>query len=81
MKKQVEKTIENIEKVFLDEYLNANQLAKGLHVRPGTIYSWLSRGVDIPSVKIEGTVRFRRKAVEEWLLKKEEERKRKNFEI
>ena len=35
-----------------------------LGVRPGTVYSWITRGVDIPHVKIEGTLRFIRKARE-----------------
>jgi predicted DNA-binding transcriptional regulator AlpA len=52
-----------------------------LGVRPGTIYSWLSRGIDIPYVKIKGTVRFREKAVQDWLLKKEQEQKKRNFEL
>ena len=60
--------------------LNPSQLAEILNVRPGTIYSWLSRGVDIPHVKIAGTVRFREKAVMDWLLQKERERKRRNFD-
>ncbi len=42
--------------------------------------SWLSRGVDVPHVKIAGTVRFREKAVMDWLIEKERERKRRNFE-
>ena len=57
------------------------ELAEILNVRLGTIYSWLSRGVDIPHVKIAGTVRFREKAVTDWLLQKERERKRRNFGI
>ena len=65
----------------MEKLLNPSQLAEILNVRPGTIYSWLSRGVDIPHVKIAGTVRFREKAVTDWLLEKERERKRRNFEI
>jgi len=65
----------------MEIYLSASQLAQVLRVRPGTIYSWISRGVPIPHLKIKGTIRFRERAVETWLLKKEEERKRKNFEI
>jgi len=65
----------------LEKLLNPSQLADVLGVRPGTIYSWLSRGVDIPHVKIEGTVRFREKAIEAWILEREREKKRKNFEI
>jgi excisionase family DNA binding protein len=65
----------------LEKLLNPSQLAEILNVRPGTIYSWLSRGVDVPHVKIAGTVRFREKAVMNWLMEKERERKRRNFEI
>ena len=65
----------------MEKLLNPSQLAEVLGVRPGTIYSWLSRGVDIPHVKIEGTVRFREKAIEAWILEREREKKRKNFEI
>ena len=64
----------------MEKLLNPSQLAEILNVRPGTIYSWLSRGVDIPHVKIAGTVRFREKAVSDWLLQKERERKRRNFD-
>jgi len=65
----------------VERLLNPSQLAEVLGVRPGTIYSWLSRGVDIPHVKIEGTVRFREKAIEAWILEREREKKRNNFEI
>ena len=65
----------------MERLLNPLQLAEILCVRPGTIYSWLSRGVDIPHVKIAGTVRFREKAVIDWLLKNEQERKKRNFEL
>jgi len=64
----------------MEKLLNPLQLAEIIGVRPGTIYSWLSRGVDIPHVKIEGTLRFREKAISDWLLRKEQERKRRNFE-
>ena len=65
----------------MEKLLNPSQLAEILNVRPGTIYSWLSRGVDIPHLKIAGTVRFREKAVMDWLTEKERERKRRNFEL
>ena len=65
----------------MEKLLSPIQLADILGVRPGTIYSWLSRGVDVPHVKIAGTVRFREKAVQEWLLKKEYEKQRRNFEL
>jgi excisionase family DNA binding protein len=65
----------------LEKLLNPLQIAEMLGVRPGTIYSWVSRGVDIPHVKIAGTLRFREKAVMDWLMEKESERKRRNFEL
>ena len=55
-------------------------LAEILAVCPGTIYSWISRGVDLPFIKIAGSVRFRRESVQNWLLDKEKARKRRNFE-
>jgi|PlaIllAssembly_1097288.scaffolds.fasta_scaffold1442845_1 excisionase family DNA binding protein len=67
--------------MIMEKLLNPQELAEALNVRPGTIYSWLSRGVDIPYVKIGGSVRFREKAVMEWLLQKERERRRRNFEL
>jgi len=65
----------------MERLLTPSQLADILRVRPGTVYSWLSKGVDIPHLKIAGTVRFREKAVQDWLLKKEHEKKRRNFEL
>jgi excisionase family DNA binding protein len=66
---------------IMDKLLTPTQLADILNVKPGTVYSWLSRGVDIPYVKIAGTVRFREKAVMDWLMEKERERKRRHFEL
>ena len=65
----------------MEKLLNPIELAEALHVRPGTVYSWISRRVDIPHVKIGGSIRFREKAVMEWLLQKERERRRRNFEL
>ncbi len=65
----------------MEKLLNPQELAEILKVRPGTVYSWISRGVDIPHVKIAGTVRLREGAVMGWILKKEREKKRKKFEL
>ncbi len=65
----------------MEKLLTPVQLAESLNVRPGTVYSWISRGVPIPHVKIAGTVRFREKAVQDWLLEKEKARKKRNFEL
>jgi len=64
-----------------EKLLTPSELARFLSVRPGTIYSWISRGIDIPYVKIGGTVRFREEAIQAWLLEKEQARKRGNFEL
>jgi excisionase family DNA binding protein len=65
----------------VERLLNPTQLAEVLGVRPGTVYSWLSRGVDIPHIKIQGTVRFREKAITDWLLQKERSKRKRNFEL
>ncbi len=65
----------------MERLLNPRELAAILNVKPGTIYSWLSRGVDVPPfVKIGGSMRWRVRAVEQWVEAKERERKRRNFE-
>ena len=65
----------------MEKLLNPSQVAEIFGVRTGTIYSWVSRGIDIPYVKIGGTLRFIEKEVMDWLMKKESERKRRNFEV
>ena len=35
----------------MDKLLNPVELAEFLGVRPGTVYSWISRGIDIPQEK------------------------------
>lgn len=65
----------------MEKLLTPAQLAETLNVKPGTIYSWLSRGVPIPHVKIAGTVRFREKAILQWIEKEERAGKKKRFEL
>lgn len=65
----------------MEKLLNPSQLAEILNVRPGTISSWLSRGIGVPHVKIAGTIRFREKAVMDWLLKNEQEKRKRNFDL
>jgi hypothetical protein len=50
--------------LFRGGLLQQGKLAEILGVRPWTVYSWISRGADIPHVKIEGTLRIIRKARE-----------------
>lgn len=68
-------------KTNLTANIGPRELAQILGVKPGTVFSWLSRGVDLPPyVKISGTTRWREEAVKRWIEKKEHERKRRNFE-
>lgn len=64
----------------MEKLLTPSQVAEILGVKPQTIYTWIHRGIDIPHVKISGTIRFFEGSVKEWLLKKELERKKRNFE-
>jgi hypothetical protein len=66
---------------MMEKLLDPQKLAEIQKVRPGTVYSWISRGVDIPHLKIAGTVRFREGAVMDWILQKERAKKRKKFEL
>ena len=65
----------------MDRLLNPKELAEALNVKPGTVYSWLSRGVDLPPfVKISGTTRWQEKTVKAWIERREKEWKRRRFE-
>ena len=65
----------------MERLLTPKQLAELLNVKPGTVYSWLSRGVDIPpSVRIGGSTRWQEKTVRGWIEVKEKERRKRNFE-
>jgi predicted DNA-binding transcriptional regulator AlpA len=65
----------------MEKLLNPKQLADILNVKPGTVYSWISRGVDMPPyIRISGSTRWREEVVKKWIESKEKEKKRKNFE-
>jgi len=65
----------------MERLLAPKDLAALLGVKPGTIFSWMSRGVELPpSVRIAGTTRWRQEVVQDWILKKEKEKRRRNFE-
>ncbi len=65
----------------MEKLLNCNQVADLLAVSPKTVFGWIYRGVSIPHIRIEGTVRFREKALQEWLIERERARKKRNFEL
>jgi excisionase family DNA binding protein len=65
----------------MDRLLTPSELATILAVKPGTIYSWLSRKVDVPPfVKIGGCLRWRESTVKAWVEAKEKARRHRNFE-
>jgi len=50
-------------------------------IKPSTVFSQICRGVDMPPfIKIGSITKWRPEAVREWIRKKEEERRKKNFE-
>ncbi len=66
----------------MERLLNVKELSEVLNVRPGTIYSWISRGVDLPPfVRIGGTTRWQLKTVQEWVAQRERAWKKHHFEL
>ena len=65
----------------MEKLLNPKELASILNVKCGTVYSWLSRGVDLPpSIKISGSTRWQERTVREWIDRREKTQRRKDFE-
>jgi predicted DNA-binding transcriptional regulator AlpA len=57
------------------------ELADFLKVKPGTIASWISRGVEVPPfVRIGSITRWNESTVREWLRQREQTRRERNFE-
>ena len=54
----------------MDKLLTPKQLSELLQVKPSTVYKWAHYRF-IPYVKLETSIRFREKRVEEWLKKRE----------
>jgi excisionase family DNA binding protein len=67
--------------VKIDRLLTSKDLAQILAVKVGTVYSWVSRGISPPYIKIGGTIRWREKVVQNWIEAKEKEKKKRNFEL
>jgi predicted DNA-binding transcriptional regulator AlpA len=64
----------------LSPLLSPRELGQVLNVRPGTIFSWISRGIDLPPcILIAGSRRWDPGVVAEWIRAKEKEQRRKNF--
>jgi excisionase family DNA binding protein len=65
----------------MEKLLNPKELAEILNVKCGTVYSWISRGIDMPPfVKIGGSSRWRERTVQAWIEAKESEKRKRNFE-
>ena len=59
----------------IEEYCQFTGLKKS------TVFSQISRGIDMPNfIRIGSIVKWRPEAVREWIRKKEQEQRRKNFE-
>jgi predicted DNA-binding transcriptional regulator AlpA len=68
-------------KADLTANIGPRELAQIFGVKPGTVFSWLSRGVDLPPyTKIEGTTRWRPEVVKKWIEQREKTQRRKKFE-
>ena len=79
-KKEVDKQPQTPPILEEEEWTPA-ELAGFLKVASGTVYSWHSRGVEMPPhIHIGGTVRFRKAAVMQWIVEQEQARKKRNFE-
>jgi predicted DNA-binding transcriptional regulator AlpA len=64
----------------MNRLLHPKDLAEILSVKPGTVYSWLSRGVPLPPyVKVAGCTRWREEVVRQWIEQKEKKQRRRNF--
>ena len=64
----------------MDKLITPEELAAILRVKRPTIYSWIRRGVGPPHVQISSVILFREKAIETWILSKEKEKRRRNFQ-
>ena len=53
--------------------LNCREVAKMLGVSERSVWRWSATGVLPPGVKIGSVVRWPRRAIEDWLAKREEE--------
>ena len=65
----------------LTPLLGPRELANILGVKPGTIFSWISRGIPLPPcVQISGTRRWRPEVIAKWIEAKEKEKRKRNFQ-
>lgn len=65
----------------MDKLLCPKELAEILGVKPGTVFSWLSRRVDLPPfIKIGGSTRWREETVKNWIEYREKKKRRENFD-
>lgn len=52
---------------YWSQLLTPEELAPMLRVKIGTLYSWRTRGMGPPAIKVGGFVRYRRRDVDRWL--------------
>ena len=49
-------------------YLTANQTAAYIKLSPGTLANWRSQGKGPPFIRVAGQIRYRRNAVDDWMI-------------
>ena len=76
MKRTETTTKGNDNAVLIDEYLQPPALAQQLDVSPRTLHRWHTQRIGPPRTTIGKTILYRRAAVQEWLLSREERRGR-----
>ncbi len=57
---------------MLSAYLTIKDVSNWLQVKPSTLYAWAAQG-KIPSVKMNGLVRFEQEALRRWLERPQED--------
>lgn len=57
---------------MLSAYLTIKDVSNWLQVKPSTLYAWAAQG-KIPSVKMNGLVRFEQDAIRQWLERPQED--------
>ena len=62
------------------EFLTIRECASIMRVKPGTLYQWLRRKVDIPHLKVQGTVLIPKDRFERWCEARTQHKRIKSYE-
>ena len=53
--------------VNIDKWINIDEAAEYLGVKPGTIRDWIRKGKDVPAHKIGKLWKFKKSELDEWV--------------